>query len=103
VRDVHGGKGSTIATAIAEALSWRWHIGPNTKLLDVSTTRKRRMDKTGKIPHPKTKHEALIEIRKISLDKRGHVLLEDHCAWLELKLKVIGILAYRGLRNEMDK
>lgn len=55
-------------------------------------------DTVGKIPKPATPLEALKEIRKVSLDKRGHVMLSDHCEWLELKLKTISILAFRGIK-----
>jgi hypothetical protein len=54
-------------------------------------------DKMGKLPKPKNAKDALVEIRKISLDKRSHILKDDHIEWLELKLKAIGILAKRGL------
>jgi len=60
-------------------------------------------DKTGKIPKPKNSQEALREIWKIVKDKRGHVLLSDQCEWLELKLKVIGILAKSGLSSKKEK
>ena len=55
-------------------------------------------DKIGNMPKPKTHKEALMEIRKISADKRGHVMLKEHCDWLELKLKAISIMANRGIR-----
>jgi len=54
-------------------------------------------DSMGKLPHPKTKQDALTEIRRIATDKRGHLLLTDHCEWLGLKLKAIAIMAKRGL------
>ena len=59
-------------------------------------------DSLGNLPKPKTAQEALKEIRKIALDKRGHVLYADHCNWLMVKLKGIGILAYRGLQSDPD-
>jgi len=55
-------------------------------------------DKIGKLPAVKTAQETLKEILWIASDKRGHVLTEDHMAWLTLKLKAIRILARRGLR-----
>lgn len=55
-------------------------------------------DTIGKIPSVKNKRHALEEILKIAKDKRTHVMLEDCNNWLELKMKVIGILAVRGLK-----
>ena len=55
-------------------------------------------DKIGKIPTIKTKQEALQEILKITKDKRSHILLQDCVDWLELKMKVIKVLAQRGLK-----
>jgi hypothetical protein len=55
-------------------------------------------DKMGKLPKPKNKGEVLFEIRKIASDTRGHLLLEEHCDWLTLKLKAIRIMAFRGLK-----
>lgn len=54
-------------------------------------------DSIGKIPKIKSVAHALKEIRKIALGKRGHVLLDEQNEWLELKLKVIALIAYRGL------
>lgn len=55
-------------------------------------------DTTGKLPTIRTRAQALLEIRKVALDKRGHVMMDEHCTWLELKLKVIARLAERGLK-----
>lgn len=55
-------------------------------------------DSTGNVPRPRSPIEALRAIRKIASDKRSHVMLADHCGWLELKLRVCGLLAKRGLR-----
>ena len=54
-------------------------------------------DKIGNMPTPSTEHDALEEVRKIALDKRGHVLIQDHCNWLELKLEAVALMAERGL------
>ena len=54
-------------------------------------------DKIGNMPMPSTEQEALEEVRKIALDKRGHVLIQDHCNWLELKLEAVALMAERGL------
>lgn len=56
------------------------------------------IDSKGNISQPKTMEDALREVIFISSDKRGHVLLEDQCAWLELKIKAIRIMAKRGLK-----
>ena len=56
-------------------------------------------DSIGERPEIKSKGDALKIIRKIALDKRGHVLMDEHIEWLELKLKEIGLVAYRGLRQ----
>ena len=56
-------------------------------------------DGIGKRPAVNSKADALKIIRKIALDKRGHVLMEDHIHWLELKLKEIALVAYRGLKK----
>lgn len=37
--------------------------------------------------------EAIAKIKYIAADKRGRVFLEDHCKWLETKLKEINKLA----------
>lgn len=55
-------------------------------------------DSIGKLPEIESKDDALREIRKIALNKRGHVLLSDEVEWLQLKLKAVGLLAFRGLR-----
>ena len=55
-------------------------------------------DKIGKLPAVETAQETLTEILWIASDKRGHVLTEEHMAWLTLKLKAIRILARRGMR-----
>lgn len=55
-------------------------------------------DKIGKRPKITDPKTALENIKKISKDKRDHVLLEDYCGWLELKLKECGNLATIGLR-----
>ena len=54
-------------------------------------------DKIGKLPKITNKKQALREIIKIASDKRTHIMLEDCINWLELKIKVIKILAKRGL------
>jgi len=54
-------------------------------------------DKIGKRPKPRTQAEALRIIRKLARDKRGHLMLTDHCKWLELRLREISIMASRGL------
>ncbi len=56
------------------------------------------IDTIGKIPKVKNKKEALKEILKIASDKRTHIMLQDCNNWLELKVKVIRILAKRGLK-----
>ena len=53
-------------------------------------------DKIGKIPKITSRKHALQEIYKITKDKKRHVLLKDDNDWLELKLRVIGIIARRG-------
>jgi hypothetical protein len=55
-------------------------------------------DKLGKIPKIKTKDEALREIVYIANDKRGHILVEDHIKWMELKFKAVNMIAKRGLK-----
>jgi hypothetical protein len=55
-------------------------------------------DKVGKLPEIKTAEQALKEIRRIALDKRAHVLMADECEWLELRLKTISKIAFRGLK-----
>ena len=57
-------------------------------------------DKMGKLPSVKTAQEALKTILWIANDKRGHLLTEEHMAWLTLKLRAIRILARRGLKME---
>ena len=52
----------------------------------------------GKLPKIKSKDDALKEILTVSQDKRGHILMDDHCKWLELKLKAVGIFAKKGLK-----
>jgi hypothetical protein len=54
-------------------------------------------DTIGKIPLVRNTREALREILIIAKDKRSHIMLQDCNDWLELKLKVIRILAKRGL------
>lgn len=56
-------------------------------------------DKSGPIPKPKSAKDALREIRKIARDKRTHVMLTDANDWLELKMRIISVLAHRGLRR----
>jgi len=55
-------------------------------------------DKLGKIPKIKTKDAALREIVYIANDKRGHILVEDHIKWMELKFKAVNMIAKRGLK-----
>jgi len=55
-------------------------------------------DSMGKLPKIKSKDDALKEILTVSQDKRGHILMDDHCKWLELKLKAVGIFAKKGLK-----
>jgi hypothetical protein len=55
-------------------------------------------DKIGKFPKIMTKDEALREIVYIANDKRGHILMEDHIKWMELKFKAINMVAKRGLK-----
>ena len=54
-------------------------------------------DKIGKIPEIKSKEQALLEIIKITEDKRSHVTYKDTCDWQKLKFKVIKKLAIKGL------
>ena len=54
-------------------------------------------DSIGKRPNIKSKEDALKIIRKIALDKRCHALTTEHVKWLELRLKEIALVAYRGL------
>lgn len=56
-------------------------------------------DTMGKLPRITTRRHALKEVLSVATDKRGHVLLVDHCKWLELKLKAIAIIAKRGMRK----
>jgi hypothetical protein len=56
------------------------------------------MDKIGKRPEIKSVEDALKIIRKIAVDDRGHVLIQEHNDWLELKLKEIGKVALAGLK-----
>ena len=60
-------------------------------------------DEIGKIPTIKNRKHALIEILRIASDKRNHVLIQDCNDWLELKMKVIRILARRGLKIRREK
>ena len=60
-------------------------------------------DTIGKLPKIKSQEHALKEILYIAKDKRGHLLLEDHCDWLELKLKAIRILTKRGLKTKNER
>jgi hypothetical protein len=55
-------------------------------------------DEIGKIPKIKNTKHALREILRIAKDKKIHVLITDCNEWLELKMKVIGIIAKRGLK-----
>ena len=55
-------------------------------------------DSTGKIPKVSSHKEALQLIKQVSEDKRSHFMLEDLCDWLELKIKIMGTLAGRGLK-----
>lgn len=55
-------------------------------------------DKIGRLPKIKSAKEALSEIVEITKDDRGHLLWEDQCDWLELKLKAIRTIARRGLK-----
>jgi hypothetical protein len=55
-------------------------------------------DSTGKIPEVSSHMEALQLIKQVSEDKRSHFMLEDLCDWLELKIKIMGTLAGRGLK-----
>lgn len=59
-------------------------------------------DKIGKMPTIKSPKHALEEILKVSEDKRGHIMLDDHCKWLELKLRIVGKLATKGLKKCRD-
>lgn len=55
-------------------------------------------DKMGKLPAIHSAREALTEVLSIARDKRGHLMLREHCDWLELKLKAIRLLSQRGLK-----
>ena len=55
-------------------------------------------DGVGKMPTIKSKTQALKEIVHVSQDKRSHLMLEDVCDWLTLKLKIVGVLARKGLK-----
>ena len=57
-------------------------------------------DSMGKLPKIKDRLHALREVLYVASDKRGHVLLSDHCDWLELKLRAIAVLAKRGIRKK---
>jgi len=61
------------------------------------------MDKIGRLPKTRTPREALKEILYIASDKRGHVLLDEHCAWLELKLRAIRTLARRQANRRSSR
>jgi len=56
-------------------------------------------DDVGKMPKIKSKKQALEEILHVSRDKRSHFMLEDVCDWLELKLRIVGVLARKGLKT----
>ena len=56
-------------------------------------------DSIGSIPPIKNKKHALQEILRIAKDKRTHVLLQDCNDWLHTKMRVIVILAKRGLKK----
>ena len=55
-------------------------------------------DTVGKIPEIISQEQALKEILWIAKDKRGHVLMDEHIEWLELKFKVIRKIARKGLK-----
>jgi hypothetical protein len=57
-------------------------------------------DSCGKIPNYKTNRDTLEGILSIANDKRGHVLLDEHCNWLELKMKVIAKIARQRLKQK---
>lgn len=57
----------------------------------------------GKLPHPKSKIKALIEVQKIASDIRGLVLLENCNKLFDSKLRAIVIVAKRGLKINKTK
>lgn len=52
---------------------------------------------------PKDAMEALRLIRAVVRDKRSHVMKEDHYDWIDLKMRMIGVLADRGIRTGVGK
>lgn len=55
-------------------------------------------DTSGRIPQPTGARDALRHIQKLARDKKKHVMLSDYCDLLELKLRIVSVLATRGLR-----
>uniref|UniRef100_A0A6M3LR26 Uncharacterized protein n=1 Tax=viral metagenome TaxID=1070528 RepID=A0A6M3LR26_9ZZZZ len=56
-------------------------------------------DTVGRRPPLETKGDVFKLIEKLARDKRGHVLMTDHCEWLELRLREIAKLARLGRRK----
>lgn len=54
-------------------------------------------DSIGTVPQIETPESGFVEVLRIAHDNRHHVLMDEECNWLKLKLKVIAIVADRGL------
>lgn len=55
-------------------------------------------DKRGKRPIISSQEQAFKEIRRLAMDKRGHLMADGHIEWLELKMKEIVWLSGQGLK-----
>jgi len=56
-------------------------------------------DKRGKRPIIVSQEQAFKEIRRLAMDKQGHLMVDDHISWLELKMKEIVWLSGQGLKR----
>jgi hypothetical protein len=55
-------------------------------------------DKRGKRPIITSQEQAFKEIRRLAMNKQGHLMADEHIAWLELKMKEIVWLSGQGLK-----